>query len=119
MSQAAGKRDRRIIVQRMVVTGQDEAGHDVETPETLATVWARFVPPEAGREPYTASQFAAFVDAEFEVLYRADFLNLDPATHRIVFDGRVYNVLGVVEIERRSLLRFTAKARAEAGAPAA
>lgn len=119
MNFPAGKRDRRITIRALTTTPDPDSGEPIPTPTTLATVWANYNPPTQGREPYTADQYAAFVDAEFDILYRPAFLNLNPATHDLTFDGRTYNILGVTEIERRAKLRIVAKARAEAGAPPA
>lgn len=102
---AAGRRDRRIVVERLTVM-QGSTGAAVESWSTLATLWAEARLP-TGREAELAGQVAATVDRVFVVLWRDD---IEPK-QRIRFDGQVYDVVSVAEMGRREGLTIGATVR--------
>lgn len=108
----AGKRDRRIIIQ---VRGETRApsGEVIEGWTDFATVWARKFDKSAG-ERFAAAQKIAEVDTVFELLHRPGLLVVAPDTHRIVFAGRVYEILGRTEVARNKSIDIMTAARAEA-----
>lgn len=102
---AAGRRDRRIIVEQLAVT-QSSTGAAVETWSTLATLWAEARLP-TGRELLQAGQVAGELDRVFVVLWRDD---IEPKM-RIRFDGQVYDIVSVAEMGRREGLLIGATVR--------
>lgn len=77
-------------------TDQDETGAQIETWADVATVWGA-VEPLSGRELFTAQQVKAEVTAQITIRYRSGI----SATMRIVFEGRLYNILAVIDPEER------------------
>lgn len=108
----AGKRDRRIVIQ---VRGESRApsGEVIEGWTDFATVWARKFDKGAG-ERFAAAQKLAEVDTIFEIVHRAGLTAIAPDTHRIVFAGRVYEILGRSEVARNQSIDIMTAARAEA-----
>ena len=106
----AGRLDRRIALQRKTAT-QNDYGEEVVTWSTLATVWAEMLP-GAGRESFTAQQFAGFINATFRVRWSTVSAGLTDID-RISFDGRVFNITEVREIGRREGLELVAYTRGE------
>jgi SPP1 family predicted phage head-tail adaptor len=103
----AGLLDRRIALERRVdVT--DASGQAVSHFVPLATVWAR-VEPLGGREGFGQQQWVATGDIRFTVRWRDDVAPL----HRVVHEGRAYDVVSVAEDGRREALLVVARARAE------
>lgn len=103
----AGKLDRRITIQRATETS-DEFGGIVQTWATLAEVWAavEFV---RDSERFQAGEIAAQITNRFAIRYGLGVTVKD----RIVFEGRIYEILGTKEIPRRVGQELTASARAE------
>ena len=89
----AGTLDRRITLQTFATT-QDEYGDVLETWADEVTLWAD-VQLLAGLERVQAAQTMAVMDARFIVRWRAD---IQPGTHRVVYDGRTYQIEAVVEL---------------------
>jgi SPP1 family predicted phage head-tail adaptor len=99
-----GKLDRRVQLQSKTVT-KDTAGAPVETWTTFATVWA-------AKAEQGSREFKAFgqVQAECTALFTARYLSIITAEHRIVCDGRIFEITGTpLEQGRRELLVLPAK----------
>lgn len=92
-----GDLDRRIRIEQCTYT-TDSVGQRIAVWSTLITVWAMVVY-ESGNEKYEASQKVAERIVKFIVRYRA--LN---ETMRVVYDGRVYGILAIEDIERKRFL---------------
>lgn len=107
MTIRAGLLDRRIRLERRI-DRVDDVGQVVSDWVLRAEVWAR-VEPIAGRESYGEQQFVATGDLRFTIRWRDDVTPLE----RVVYDGRDYDVLSVVETGRREGLVIVAQARAE------
>lgn len=105
----AGKLDRRITVERATIT-TDAAGGEVQDWTAIATVWAEVLPISDG-ERWRASEVAAHVTTRFRIRWGLGVTVED----RIVYEGRVYEIVGVKEIGRREGQEITAAARAEVG----
>ena len=103
----AGRRDRRISIERAVET-TDGLGGTVHTWLPLAMVWAEVEPLSDG-ERWRAQEVAAHVTHRFRILWGVGVLPTD----RVVYDGRVFDVSGVREIGRQEGQELTAAARAE------
>lgn len=106
-----GRLDRRIVLERR--DGQlDAAGEDLPQWVAIATLPAQ-VEPVSGREGFSSQQRFAEATHTFTIRYRG---GVDP-THRIRYEGRTYDILGVSEIGRREGLAIVAAARAETPTP--
>ncbi len=92
-----GDLDRRIRIEQCTYT-TDSVGQRIAVWSTLITVWA-LVAYESGTEVYEASQKVAERVVKFIVRYRS--LN---ETMRIVYDGVVYDILAIEEIDRKRFL---------------
>lgn len=104
----AGKLDRRISIERAVIT-TDPLGGDSYVWSELAEVWAEVLPISDG-ERWRAAEVAANVTTRFRIRWGANVTVED----RIAYDGRTYEIVGVKEIGRREGQEITAAARAEA-----
>jgi SPP1 family predicted phage head-tail adaptor len=91
----AGDLDKRITVQAKTVTynGYNEP---VESWAELATVWAEAITKDSkGREFTAAQKLFAETTVVFRVRYRAEFTPL----HRVAYNSRVFEILGVVDVD--------------------
>lgn len=103
----AGELDRRITIERAVVT-TDPFGGEQRAWAPLHTVWAQALPISDG-ERWRAGEVAAQVTHRFRIRWGA---GVEP-TDRIRYDGKVYEIVGVKEIGRRVGQEITAAARAD------
>lgn len=111
MTVRAGLLDRRVRLERRVEV-VDESGQTIVQWAHLADVWAR-VEPLGGREGFGQEQWVATGDLRFTVRWRDD---VDPL-HRVVHEGRAYDVVSVAEDGRREALLIVARGRAEGRGP--
>lgn len=94
-----GDRDREILLQtgtktRDTVTGEELIDWDAIEPLTLYAEWL----PGSSLEAFRAQQR---LESYIEGLFRIEPIDRpDPATQRIVWEGRVYDIKGVIEIDR-------------------
>jgi hypothetical protein len=110
-----GDRDREIYLQtatkaRDTVTGEELADWDAIDPLVLYAEWL----PGNSIEAYRAQQR---LEAYIEGVFRIEPIDRpDPASQRIVWEGRIYDIVGVVEIERGDgwELAVTSRGAAEA-----
>ncbi|WP_374711533.1 phage head closure protein [Symbiobacterium terraclitae] len=86
---------QRVTLQQHVV-GQDEYGQPIDTWQDVATVWAA-VEPLRGREYFAAHQVQAEVTTRIRIRYRR---GIRPEM-RVLYDGRVFNILSVIDPEER------------------
>lgn len=93
-----GSLDRRIAIQRQSVT-QAADGEEVVTWQDVATVWARKIE-NRGSERFTAQQFVGHAVRTFRFRWSTTVSEITDK-HRIVFDGRNFNITDVREIGRR------------------
>ena len=107
MTLRAGPLDRRVRLERRFEE-TDASGQSVVRWLPLATVWAR-VEPLGGREAFGQQQWVATGDVRFTIRWRDDVTPL----HRVVHEGRAYDVVSVAEDGRREALLVVARARAE------
>jgi SPP1 family predicted phage head-tail adaptor len=120
-----GRLDRRITIQRKIVTSSP-SGQPIETWVDLdPRRWAS-VNPVSGDERFTEPQLAGKQQTEFQVRYSADVASLTPLD-RIVYPAiepaspppeippaTIYDVLAVHEVGRREGLRIITSRRADA-----
>lgn len=113
---AAGRLDRRIIIERadLLLETTDAMGTPVPFWRDLVAVWADAKLVSDG-ERWQAGQTLADRLYRFTIRYSSEVANVDPRD-RIQYDGRVWEIHGVKEVGRRQFLEITAAARAEAPA---
>lgn len=87
----AGDLRHRVELQAASTT-RDRVGGLVTTWATLATVWAK-VEPMSARESWWRQQMNAAAAWKISLRYRADLTT----KHRIVYDGRTFEVRGVTD----------------------
>jgi SPP1 family predicted phage head-tail adaptor len=106
----AGQMDREISLETATKTQDPSSGEEIIT-WAGEIIWARWLP--AGtREAWQAQQrLSAFVDGVFHIYDKSP--RPTPEGSRVVFDGRIYDVKGVVEIGRGEGLELDVVARGE------
>lgn len=109
MQFASGKLDVRVTLQRATTT-TDTWGAETPTWSDLATVWASQRRASA-RETLAAAELSASVSDVFEVRRSSEISDLGPLD-RVVWSGRVYDVVEVTPLGRFGL-RIAAVARGE------
>jgi SPP1 family predicted phage head-tail adaptor len=108
----SGRRyDRRVTVQLRTKVTQP-SGQEKETWAEAFNRWMRKRDARAS-ERYTADQLVAEIDTVFTGRY-LQCLAIRPDTHRFVYLGRVYEILGRTELGRQDDLEFACAARGEA-----
>ncbi|MCG3133808.1 MAG: hypothetical protein HMLKMBBP_01073 [Planctomycetes bacterium] len=110
MSISAGLLDRRARLERRHEE-TDDSGQSVVRWLPLATVWAR-IEPLGGREGF-GQQWVATGEVRFTIRWRDDVTPL----HRVVHEGREYDVVSVAEDGRREALLIVGRARTEGRVP--
>jgi SPP1 family predicted phage head-tail adaptor len=103
----AGLLDRRVRLERRVEE-TDDSGQSRPRWLPLAEIWAR-VEPLGEREGFGQQQWVATGDVRFTIRWRDDVTPL----HRVVHEGRAYDVVSVAEDGRREALLVVARARAD------
>ena len=106
----AGKLDRRIDLHR-ATTVPNAFNEPVETFASFATVWASATPISDGERARAGEVFSS-ISMRFQIRYSTTVSDLD-TRDRVVFDGRVFDIVAVKEINRREGIEITASARAE------
>lgn len=106
----AGQMDREIVLQTATASTDATTGQELDT-WTDDTIWAQWVP--AGtREAWQARQINSAIDGLFRIYDRSP--RPSPDTARVVFDGRTFDVTGVMEMGRGEGLELAVVARGEA-----
>jgi SPP1 family predicted phage head-tail adaptor len=100
----AGRLDRRVQLQSRVVT-RNASGEDVVTYSVVGDVWAEKFDLR-GREFYAAQQAKADVTTRWRIRWRSDVSVL----HRLVYEGRSYDINAAAEIGRREGLELVTTA---------
>lgn len=108
-----GERDRAVTIQALTDTESDSFT-PIEDAATLATpVWMR-CDELRGNERYSAGQLSAPYDTRWEMGYRAD---MDPElvkvakTRRLLYQGRIYDIVAASLIGRRDGIELMTLAR--------
>jgi SPP1 family predicted phage head-tail adaptor len=104
----AGKLDRRITIQR-ATKAPNGFNEPVETWSNAATVWAQ-QRPNRGAERFSAQEINGQAVMTFHIRYRADLR----VTDRVVYEGRIWNILDVREVGRRVVTEIDVVAEARA-----
>lgn len=106
----AGRRDRRITIQRKVIS-HDDYGAEVVTWSAVATVWAEKIEAR-GQERFNAQQFVGKSAKSFRFLWSAA-VAVVTTEHRILFDDREHDIHDVREIGRREGIEVDCTVRSE------
>ena len=109
---AAGRLDRRIRLERFTATKDPASNEQIRTWSPLATVWALHRRASA-RETLAASELSAATSDVFEIRWDSAWADLSPLD-RVIYGGRVHEIVGVSEKGRREGLRIDTVARAGA-----
>jgi SPP1 family predicted phage head-tail adaptor len=103
----AGKLDRRLTIQRKVVT-TSPSGEQIETWSSVAVVWGE-AKPLPGDEKFGDQQLIASSIMTFRIRWRTDMTVQD----KIIHWGKTWDILDIREIGRREGLEIDAKARTD------
>ena len=104
----SGNLDRQVELQAKTVK-QDNYGEEIETWTKIATIWAGRKDLR-GNEFFAAKQLSAEITCKWIVRYRND---ITPDASRLVYDGKIHDVLAVIELGRREGLELMTDARVE------
>jgi len=105
----AGKIDRHLTLQRVTNRIPNGFNEPVEVWTDIAILEAQ-QRPDRGTERFAAQQLSGQAVMTFQIRYRADLTIED----RIVYGGRIWNIVDVRELGRCAVTEFVAVARAEA-----
>ena len=98
---AAGALDRRIQIQTGVET-KDAAGDVIDsTWDDAFKLWARRVVRSQGIERPTVAGVLREFDVRFDVRDSPKSRAIAPETHRVLYKGRIYEIVGTVQLEER------------------
>lgn len=106
------KLDREITLERFTATQDEGSGEDIQVWAPIATVWASKRDISDG-EKFAASEVVAEMSTRFQIRWDQSWSDLNPKD-RVVYEGRIYGIVGVKELGRRDGLEITAAARADA-----
>lgn len=90
----AGDLDRRIQLQ-LSVEGSDAAGDPVSSWEDVFKLWARRIPRAIGAENAGEGGVLRDFDIVWEVRDGEKARSIAPESHRILYKGRVYEIVGI------------------------
>lgn len=107
----AGKLDRRVTVEVRGLT-QSQAGEQLEGWIPVNTFWMgkRDV---RSSEKFTGHERVAEIDTVFKARWLPLMQSLKPDTHRLVYRGRIHEIMGVTELGRTEGVEIACVARAE------
>lgn len=108
----AGRLDKLVTLDKRTRTRDPASGELVDTWSPLGEQWAEMLDGRAV-ERYGAAQKLAEVSVGFRLRWSPALLVLTPDEHRLRWEGFVYDVKGVVEIQRRQGVAVLCEARAE------
>lgn len=107
----AGKRDRRVTLQRFTSSTDPGSGEVIETWGTLALVWAsrRDV---SDSERLASAEVAAEIGTRWVIRWSSLWSDLSPLD-RLESEGRIYEIVAVKELGTREGIEISTLARAE------
>lgn len=122
---AAGKLDRKITIQRKSVTSSD-SGEPVEAWSNLDVRRSASMWPFKAAEGFGGPETTSYEQVEFRIRYSSDMATLSPQDRviypalteaeaadsgHVIPERSIYDVLGVLEINRREGLRIITNRR--------
>lgn len=99
-----GGLDRRITIQESTLTS-NEYGEKVPVWSTYATVWAQITRKPTASERLSSEQMISFNNVEFIIRNASNVSEVSPG-HRILYNGKPHNILGVHELGRSEGFRI-------------
>jgi head-tail adaptor len=108
----AGKLDRRVAVEIRDIA-QSDSGEAVEGWTPVGTFWMGKRDARA-LERFSGAERVAEIDTVFKARWLPLMRQLRPDTHRLVYRGRVHEIMGVTELGRAEGVEIACMARAEA-----
>lgn len=94
----AGDRDREIVLQTATKTQNAETGEEViDWDELDVTLYAQWLPGTTRESYFAQLRLESHIDGVFRI---EPIDRPDPATQRILFDGRAYDMKPPIEIGR-------------------
>lgn len=101
----AGNKNKRIEIQQ-ISTSKDSFGDNIETWVRYKNVWCEV------REPNGKEIFNSGDISEMHHVFRIDYINgLSPNTHRLLYNGSIYDIYHVGERGFRQVTEIKAKAQ--------
>lgn len=110
----AGTLDRRIAIEAKGMPVDDGMRSKDGEWEEIGKRWAALTP-LSGAERVVAAENAAVATLKFRVRHDSLTAILDPAQHRIVYDGTAYDLKDVSEVGRREGYDLLVTGRADQG----
>lgn len=110
MTLGAGRLDRRLTILRGSKS-KDGYNADVLTWAPIASVWAMAIPVQDA-ERLRAGEVLGARSYRFTIRYSSTVALVDHRD-RLRYDGALYDINGVKEVNRREFLEITATARSE------
>ena len=104
-----GALDRRIALQRPTTSTNDYGEREV-TWNTYATVYAAIDRKPSASERVSGEQVLSYQSVVFNIRYSSTVSILE-ASHRVSYDSKIYDVLGVQEVGRADQLRVITELR--------
>ena len=103
--------DRKITLQRFTYSTDPGSGEQVKTWSTLATVWAskRDV---SDSERVASAEVSAEIGTRWQIRWDSSWSDLSPLD-RLLYEGRVHEIVGTKELGRREGIEISSIARAE------
>jgi len=101
----AGDLDRRITIEDQTITNSD-SGEEIITWLPLITVWARKIEAK-GAERFAGQELFGSAVKTFQIRWSI-FSSQITTKHRLIYDGRTYDITDVREIGRREGLEIDA-----------
>lgn len=107
----AGKRNRRVVVERATITQDAGSGENIETWTTLATEFAEVLP-LSDRELVQVAEVSAEITTRFRLAWKPTLASVNPKD-RLSFNGQTWGIWGVKEIGFREGIEISASARSD------
>lgn len=105
-----GKLNKRISIQQLT-EGQDEIGNQVKTWVDFYSCFA-YANGLSGTEYFAAAATQAENTVTFEIRYNVSLKDIDTTTYRIVFDGKIYDIENIDNIQfKNETLKLKAVAK--------
>jgi SPP1 family predicted phage head-tail adaptor len=99
---SAGELDRRVQLQQLVTTRDEDFGSEIQSWVTVTPVWARITERDA-REATTADQRVMTRRITVRIRWRSDVTSI----WRVLHGERRLRIAGTVEVGRRKYLDLT------------
>lgn len=99
-------------MQRKTVA-RDGVGEPIETWGDVVTLWAQRSEGSKVAERFAANQTYAMVTTVFNVGFFPAFAEISVETHRLMYEGKPYDIHGAIELGRKRGVQLLCSARGE------